>query len=148
MVHVFIDACVNGDKSEAKSMVERDPGLHNKQGRLGVTGPMWAVIFKQHSICRWLLSLPGLDTNLRDGGNWTALHYACQFDTPLDFVIALVRLSSWETINMKTSMGETALDIAVQSNNTSAALYLTWLGVGCTEENRKYSEVTLHCRPE
>ena len=62
---------------------------------------------------------------------------------PLDIVIALVRLSSQETVNRKTSSSNTALDYAVLSNNTSAALYLSWLGAECREENRKYSEVTL-----
>ena len=62
---------------------------------------------------------------------------------PLDIVITLVRLSSWKTVNMKGSDDATALDRAVMCNNTSAALYLSWLGAECREENRKYKEVTL-----
>ena len=44
---------------------------------------------------------------------------------------------------MEDRWGRTALDCAVVSNNTSAALYLSWLGAECREENRKYREVTL-----
>ena len=65
------------------------------------------------------------------------------FGAPLDIVITLVRLSSWETVNRKESDGYTALDYAVLGNNTSAVLYLSWLGAECREENRKYREVTL-----
>jgi len=44
---------------------------------------------------------------------------------------------------VKNIDGETALDEAVKGNKTSAALYLSWLGAECEEENRKYREVTL-----
>ena len=71
-VDVFITACRAGDESEVKSMVERDPGLHNKQNRFGITGLIVALWYKQHSLSRWLLSLPGLDTSLRDEYNVTA----------------------------------------------------------------------------
>ena len=54
----------SGDESEAKSMLERDPGLLNKQGSDGRTGLMEALSNKNHSLSRWLLSLPRLDTNL------------------------------------------------------------------------------------
>ena len=143
-VEEFITKCVAGDESEAKSMVERDPGLHNKQDSEGWTGLMEALRYKRHSLSRWLLSLPGLDTNLRNKWNDTALNLACYYDAPLDIVIALVRLSSWETVNRKgINGGTTALDYAIQYNNTSAALYLSWLGAECKEENRKYREVTV-----
>ena len=55
-------------------------------------------------------------------------------------MIVLVRLSSWETVNLKTRLGDTALDWAALLNHTSAALYLSWLGAKCKEENRMYKE--------
>ena len=65
--------------------------------------------------------------------------------TQLNIVMSLARLSSWETINMVDFEDSTALDYTVRSNQTSAALYLSWLGAECKEENRKYEhkEVTL-----
>ena len=39
-----------------------------------------------------------LDNNLRNEWNNTALHAACWRETRLDIVIALTRLSSWETV--------------------------------------------------
>ena len=99
-VQEFITACGAGDESEVKSMVERDPGLYNKQeNRYGRTGLIVALNDKQHSLSRWLLSLPGLDTSLRNRINCTALHRACWHKAPLDIVITLVRLSSWENIS-------------------------------------------------
>ena len=64
-------------------------------------------------------------------------------DTPLDIVICLTTLSSWETVNMKDNWGATALDDAVLNNNTSIALYLSWLGAESGQENRQHREVTL-----
>ena len=144
-IDLFIDVCENGDKSKAQNMVERDPSLCNKQYRDGVsvTGLMWALEYKQHSLSRWLLSLPELDANIRNGANRTALHISCVWDAPLDVVIALVRLSSWETVNMKDKAGMTALDWASDYNNTSAVLYLSWLGAEGEEENMRSTEVTL-----
>ena len=189
-------------------LLERDPGLHNKQDSGGCTrtGLMNALCFKEHSVSRWLLSLPGLNTSIYDVDSWTALHYACQYGAPLNIVTTLVRLSTLETVNMKDSGGDTALilalryrrhslsrwllslpgldtsihnednitalhiacmygapldivttltrlctmetvnikesggntalDDAVEFNNTSAALYLSWLGADCKEAYR------------
>ena len=106
----LFDACMLGDESKAKSLLARDPGLHNKQDILGNTGLVAALQNKRHSLCRCLLSLPGLDTNLRDKYNYAALHHGCLSYAPLDILITLVRLSSWETVNMKNGYGKTALD--------------------------------------
>ena len=111
-VEEFTDKCDDGEESEAKSMVEEDPGLPNKQDSNGWTGLMAALSSRHHSLCRWLLSLPGLDTSLRNKYNSTALHLACMCGAPLDIVITLVRLSSWKTVNMKTSTGSRYLHSA------------------------------------
>ena len=132
----FSVACIRGDESEAKTLVERDPGLYNKQDKDGITGLMGALNGEHHSLCRWLLSLPGLDTSLREEYDHTALHWACIYGAPLDILITLVRLSTWETVNMKTRETLTALDLAVVRDNASAALYLSWLGAECREEFR------------
>jgi len=103
---------------------------------------MVVLQIKRHSLSRWLISLPGLDTNLKDRDNQPALHWACFYGTPLDIVITLVRLSNQETVHRKNCDGDTALDFAAR-RNTSAVLYLSWLGLECREWNRKYREVTL-----
>ena len=128
--------CMIGDESKVKFMLERDPGLLNRRDNFGYTGLMLALAYGHHSLSRWLLSLPGLHTSIRDVGNRTALHCACAYKAPLDILISLVRLCSWETVNMKDRWGKTSLDKAVQFGNTSAALYLSWLGAECEENNR------------
>jgi len=99
-----------------------------------------------YSNCRWLLSLPDIDVNLTSLSNYSILHAAVTLNTPLDLVIALTRLASKETIELKLtdmsyanichdSNGLTALDLAVKQNRTSTAQ--------CKDENRKYDDVTL-----
>ena len=106
---------------------------------------MGALHKGQHHITRWLLSFPGLDTNLTNRTGFTALHYAClHHHIPLDIVILLAELSSRETVSRRTRSGHTALDFAVKYNHTSSALYLSWLGAERKEKNReKYSELSL-----
>ena len=139
----FFAACAAGDEREAKIMVERDPGIINKQDNInGSTGLMWALLKRRHSFTRWLLSLPGLNINIRNENKDIALEHAVTWDAPLDIMITLIKLSSWQTVNQKDSNGLTALDWAVLKNNTGLALYLSWLGAECGKENRKYKKVT------
>ena len=67
---------------------------------------MFSLCYKHHSLSRWLLSLAGLDTGICNGVNMTALHWACNVDTPLDIVITLTRRSSWQTVNMQRSSSD------------------------------------------
>ena len=135
LVEEFVSACAAGDVNDAKSLLEKNPGLLNKVlSGIGETGLMVALLRRRHSLSRWLLSLPGLDTSVRDDDNMTALHHFCmRYDPPLDILITLARLSSWETVNIMDCNGDTALDWTGQS---SAPLYLSWLGARCMEQNR------------
>ena len=76
LVDEFVYMCRPGDESEAKSMVQRFCGLPNIRDRYGNTGLMLALSYKRHFICRWLLSLPGLDINTC---NAIALHGTCEY---------------------------------------------------------------------
>ena len=82
----FIAACIRNDKNAAKSQVEQDPSVINKYGDEDITacppgeevdgygsysvtyltGLMATLNFRHHSLVRWLLSLPGLDTSVCD----------------------------------------------------------------------------------
>ena len=79
----------------------------------------------------------------RDEDNWTGLHWAACRDTPLDIVVQLAKLSSMQTLNRRNSMGNTALDKAVQFKKTSTALYLAWLGAECQKKYDKHREASL-----
>ena len=78
-------ACIRGDESEAKSIVEMDPELHNKQYDGYYTELIFAQYYGCHSISRLLLSRPELDTTFRNfddvieivSYDTTALHLAC-----------------------------------------------------------------------
>ena len=148
-IEEFISACRYGDDNKVRSMVERDPALPNKPDSDGNTGLTVALRYKHHSISRWLLSLPGLDTNVRvpllsccDILDWTyvgkeCMDLACFFDAPLDIVITLAKLSNWETANRNDN---SALDLALMRNNTSIIFYLDWLGRECRKENMNCTE--------
>ena len=55
----------------------------------------------------------------------------------MDIIVRLAKLCDRQTLNRRNDGGSTALDWAVETGSTSAALYLSWLGVSCAEENRK-----------
>jgi len=131
-------------------MYKQEPGIINQQNYRGMTGLMCSIVFRQNTITRWLLGRPGLDTSISEGkiNNRTALH-ACMARNrsdpiPLDIVIHLAKLCTKETLNHRDQWGNTALDWALDCNgHTSAALYLTWLGVKCKRGNRTAGSVTL-----
>ena len=141
---LYISVCRTGNESEEMALVSQEPGITSKQQADGMTGLMWSLVYQHHSLSRQILAHPGLDTDIRTGNNVTALHWACWTDTPLDIVIIVTKLSSWETLNRKVKgCGDTALDRAVRNKNTSTELYLSWLGADCKAENKKYTDVTL-----
>ena len=96
-------------------------------------------MYKQHSLSRWLLTVPGLDTIIRID-NKTSLHCAAMFAAPLDILITLAKLSSRETVNMKTRGGYTALDWAV-----AGVVAFTGWGQSAGRITRKIRRS--HCRP-
>jgi len=144
-VEAFRFALRRGDVREAKSIAEIDPGFHNKQDEEGYTGLMAALTYRCHSLSRWLLSQPGLDTSLSSAIQAiTALHCACLYQTPLDIVIILVRLSSPETINKCGLPG--LIDTAIKNYHTTTALHLCWLGLATVniETNEEVNDVNFY----
>ena len=148
-IEKFIVACGRGDEAEeVRRLVGQDPALLNQQNQYGRTGLMAALSYGRHSISRWLLEQTGLDVAVSDDDNMTGLHYA--YYTPLDIVVRLVQLSSQQTINQQSRDGRTALDCAVlwigdnRQYDTSAGLYLSWLGAACKPKNKRADPVTVH----
>jgi len=145
----FFEACCKGDEKKAREQYEADHSVLNSLKLVNpgchYTGLMAALIKKHHHISRWLLSLPDVNINVKNDLNMTALCCAACRNAPLDLVISLVRRSSPVTINMKTvpNNGNTALDYAVEKKEFSTAIYLSWVGAECKEENRKFEDVTL-----
>ena len=148
----FVKACGKGDEKKARKVYASDHSFLNKSvpdsHGVHVTALMLAFLKKHKSVCRWLLSLPGIDANIKTEENKTALHIAAYRNTPFDLVISLVKLSSKMTIDQKltnnrASSGLTALDLAIKNDQRSTAIYLSWCGADCKEENRKFRNVTL-----
>jgi len=154
MLNTFLSACREGDEKKARELYENDKSVLNLKlfgVAGGLTGIAHAICHKQYHICRWLLSLPDIDVNMKCGpdGDCSALHIAVSVRLPLELMISVVRLASKETINMKCTIespyiGLTALDIAIKKGEISTAIYLSWLGAQCKDENKKFGDVTLH----
>lgn len=130
--------CYRGREKEAKALHESlalDTDINS--AIMGTTGLMAALQNSQNTTARWLLSLSGLDTNLRDHSDRTALHWAVRGNySLLDLVVMIATRSSWSTVNQQDKSGNTALDEAVQNSHVASALYLSWLGVKCKDENQ------------
>ena len=68
----FVEACGNGDEKKARQLYDSDKSVLNRQderdgGEIeGFTGLHNAFSKTHFSICRWLLSLPDIDVNLKD----------------------------------------------------------------------------------
>jgi len=146
---------MDGDEKKAREMYDADNSVlnttivaHVNGHQFKYTGLKAALIKKRHSICRWLLSLPDIivtdvcSTSAPNSSYVSALRCAAYNKTPLDLIISLTRLSRPE-IKTKDQNGNTALDIAVEKEEFSTAIYLSWLGAECKEENRKFRNVTL-----
>ena len=111
---------------------------------------MRSLLYKHHSVSRWLLGRPGIDTALITVVDDTALHYACQSGALLDIVAQLAELSRRQgSLNLKEVTGWTALDWAVDKAvicdsiaHASIALYLAWLGADCKPCRRRAGPVT------
>ena len=101
----FTVACLLGDEDEVKSLVMQDPGILNSKG---INGLMLSMGVGHHSLGRWLLSLPGIDTNHRSRNGATTLHLAMTLGYPLDIVITLAKLSNWNTVNVNQYQNLTA----------------------------------------
>ena len=138
-----LSACSEGDKDEVKRLYELNPAILNQQDSFGWTGLMLSLSNKHHSVSRWLLGRPGIDTTATDAeDNDTALHFACRRPTPLEIVAQLAELSRRQgNFNLKNGTGLTGLDWAVVKRHPSIALHLAWLGADCKPFHRRAGPV-------
>merc|ERR1719481_49135 len=80
-VEDFIDACLNGNSSEVKKLIEHDISIVNKRGSVDWyfdgTGLMMALSRNWLVIVKEILSLPNVNISLTDNYGQTALHHSC-----------------------------------------------------------------------
>jgi ankyrin repeat protein len=74
---------------------------------------------------RWLVD-HGAMINLKDGGNNTPLHKACERNSTLKVVELLVECGA--SLTAKNKNGETPLDMAIKNDKTTIAAYLRSVG--------------------
>ena len=103
-MYKFTEACSRGDEDEVERLYEENPSVLNQQDFLGKTGLMWSVFGKHHSVSRWLLGRPGIDTAPTAESAETALHYACRCGAPLplDVLAQLAELARWQGTLLST----------------------------------------------
>ena len=107
----FIGACNRGDEDEVKRLYDQNPAIHNQQDFDGWTGLMVSLANKHHSVSRWLLGRPGIDTfQTTSYYGTTALHIASWSGAPLDIVAQLAELARRQgTLNHGTRSGTEGL---------------------------------------
>ena len=71
----FVAACEAGEEEEALDLFERDTAVLNHRNCNGYTGLMRALNYNRHSLVRWLLLLPELNTTVTDQNRYSL---ACQ----------------------------------------------------------------------
>jgi len=149
----FISACFTGDEDQAKEVYGSDHSVLNtthlfdNNGKiLKLTGLMVALLGKHHSICRWLLSLPGIDTNIKAAVDsveeYAAFCIAAARGAPLDLITSLARRASKEKTDGLTAL-DRAAGLAVEFKRTPTMIYLSWLGANLGEEHNRFGHVTL-----
>jgi ankyrin repeat protein len=76
---------------------------------------------------RWLVD-HGAEINLRDHGNNTPLHKACERNSTLKVVDLLVKRGA--SLTATNNNGETALDMAIKNDKKTIVDYLRRVGAG------------------
>ena len=138
-VEQFVGACGNGDAILAKLLYDQDPGLLNRRSRDydNDTGLLASLRNLDCSLSRWILSPPKLDTTMCSiCGNMTALHMASEWvSLPLDILITLTKLSSWETINMEAQQLSISQSVLTIPKPSSTSLGWGRSATRCRKEN-------------
>jgi len=152
----FFNACCEGDENKAKTVYEIDQSVLNRINPAGspnspgtsirITSLIAALMGKHYSICRWMLSLPGIDTKIKIVVNSAEEHDAFSIAaariTPLDLIISLARLSSKEKTDGHSAL-DLAAKIAVEHKRTPTMIYLSWLGAEFEDEHSRFGNITL-----
>jgi len=145
----FESACKSGDLKKAKYIY---PSVREELAADRIVAIFnHCVSERNFPLCYWLLGLPEFDANFKIGitPHPSILHtiFLLYNRLPvLPVVILLTKLSSEETLNSKVTVDNvsgTVLDVAVENGLLTSAIYLSWLGIECKDQNKKYTDISL-----
>ena len=114
----FVKMCSEGDLEGVRTALQSGVDV-NCQDEYGRTGLMGALVFRQTAVASLLLQQEGIDVDISDDNNQTALHHAAYDDQCLATILAKTT-----SVNQRNNNGWTALHQAVLSNAIVVLRYL------------------------
>ena len=119
----LVRACRYGDLSQVQDIVRGGADI-NYCHSFNNTPLIWSLVNKQWNISDYLLSLPGINVNIRDSYGRSALHYACSEGASINIVQTILNKASREVINSRNSDNYTAIMFAVKYNHIELVRHL------------------------
>ena len=108
--------CNAGDLAAVKDSLEKGKDA-NETNPDHITGLMYAVLSKHHSVVELLLDQPDIDISCKDDYGQTALHYACMENNTRALTRLLEMPGGLDGLNVRSKWGRTPLTKAAWSDS-------------------------------
>ena len=114
MAAEFVELCSDGDLKGVQAALQSGVDVNSTNGE-GQTGLMMSLENKHTEVASLLLEQEGIDINISDYNNKTALHFAAMYDQNSDILATLLARTT-SVVNQRDCDGATPLNKAVWCN--------------------------------
>ena len=122
MAAEFVKLCKHGTLEEVQAALQSGVDV-NSRDEFGLTGLMWSLKRRHTGVANLLLEQEGIDIDICDNWDHTALHYAAEDDQKSECLAKLLARTS--SVNQRDCCGGTPLHRAVFYNAVSCVQLLT-----------------------